>query len=89
MAAAYRPNVKIYAVTNQQSTFTNTALLFGVISRYMDFTHHSEAIEPALRMLVEMWDLTMDERVVVVTDIRKNDKETPVLEIVTLQDLLG
>jgi hypothetical protein len=31
----------------------------------------------------------MDERVVVVTDIRKNDKETPVLEIVTLQDLLG
>jgi pyruvate kinase len=54
MAAAYRPNVKIYAVTNQQSTFTNTALLFGVISRYMDFTHHSEAIEPALRMLVEM-----------------------------------
>jgi pyruvate kinase len=89
MAAAYRPNLKIYAVTNRQTTFTNTALLFGVISRYMDFSHHSEAIEPALKMLIDMWDLSIDQRAVVVTDIRKDDKETPVLEIVTLKDIVS
>lgn len=86
MAAAYRPNVKILAVSNKETTFTNTALLFGVISRYMDFSHHSEAMEPVLKMLVDMGDIKMDSRVVVVTDIRKNDKETPVLEIVTVAD---
>lgn len=89
MAAAYRPNVRIFAFTNKETTYTNTALLFGVTSRYVSFDHHSEMLEPALKMMIECGDIKMDERVVVVTDLRKGDKEIPLLEIVTLSDLFG
>ncbi len=87
LAAAYRPNVKVIAVTNQQTTFTNTALLFGIISRYIEFRHHADALEPAMQMLLDNNEITIDDRVVVVTDLRKDDREIPLLEIVTVKDL--
>ena len=89
LAASYRPNVKVIAVTNNEKTFTNTALLFGIISRYMPFSHHSDALEPAMQMLLDSGEVTMEDRVVVVTDLRKDDREIPLLEIVTLKDLFN
>ncbi len=89
MAAAYRPTVKIFAFTNRETTYTNTTLLFGVSSRYVPFEHHSEMLEPALKMMIEYGDVKMDERVVVVTDLRKWDREIPLVEIVTLSDLFA
>lgn len=88
MAAAYRPRCRIYAVTNQKTTFTNTALLFGVISRYMPYEHHSEALEPALNYMIQRGDITKADRVVVVSDQRKHGIEVPMLEIVAVGDLL-
>jgi hypothetical protein len=38
--------------------------------------------------MLKKWDIKPDERVVVVTDLRKDGKDTPVLEIVTVKDLL-
>lgn len=87
LAAAYRPNLKVIAVTNNQNTFTNTVLLFGIVGRYLDFSHHSDALEPAMQMLLDSGEVTMEDRVVVVTDLRKDDREIPLLEIVTLKDL--
>lgn len=89
MAAAYRPNVKIYAFTNRESTFTNTALLFGVVSRYIPFEHHSEVLEQSLKMMIDMGDVSIEERVIVVTDLRRDGKDIPVLEIVTLKDIIS
>ena len=89
MAAAYRPNVRIFAFTNKETTYTNTTLLFGVTSRYVPFEHHSEMLEPALKMMLDMNDVKMEDRVVVVTDLRKGNKEIPLLEIVTLSDFFG
>ncbi len=87
LAAAYRPNLKVIAVTNNQNTFTNTVLLFGIVGRYLDFSHHADALEPAMQMLLDSGEVTMEDRVVVVTDLRKDDREIPLLEIVTLKDL--
>jgi pyruvate kinase len=53
MAAAYRPNLKIFAFTNKKSTYTNTTILFGVSSRYVPFEHHGEMLEPALKMMLD------------------------------------
>jgi pyruvate kinase len=53
MAAAYRPNVRIFAFTNRETTYTNTTLLFGVTSRYVPFEHHGEMLEPALKMMID------------------------------------
>jgi hypothetical protein len=64
-------------------------LLFGVTSRYVPFEHHGEMLEPALKMMIDSWDVKIDERVVVVTDLRKWDKEIPLLEIVTLTDIFA
>jgi pyruvate kinase len=88
MAAAYRPKCRIYAVTNQKTTFTNTALLFGVISRYMPYEHHSGALDSALRYMIERGDITKSDRVVVVSDQRKHGVEVPMLEIVAVGELL-
>jgi pyruvate kinase len=53
MAAAYRPNLKIYAVTNRKSTFTATAVLFGVVSRYLTFQHHSEVLDETIKLMLK------------------------------------
>ncbi|MBP6085659.1 hypothetical protein KA478_00300 [Patescibacteria group bacterium] len=55
----------------------------------MPFEHHGEMLEPALKAMLDHGDVTIDDRVVVVTDMRKGDKEIPLLEIVTLRDLLS
>jgi len=45
IAAAYKSKIRIYAFTNQETTVTNTNLLFGVKSRYIEYTDHTEALE--------------------------------------------
>lgn len=89
MAAAYRPNVKIIAVTNQQTTYTNTTLLFGVTSRYLDFVDHTDALKPTLKKMLESGDVAMTDRVIVVTDFKNGNREIPLLEIVTPEDVIG
>lgn len=89
MAAAFKPNVRIFAITNNLKTFTNTTLLFGVTSRYLEYEDHSVALEETLKKMIEAGDVTITDRVIVVTDFKKWDKEIPSLEIITLQDLIG
>lgn len=88
LAAAYRPKCPVYAFTNQERTFTNTTILFGVVARYMPFEHHADVLKDAITKLVERNDIGMDDQVVVVSDIIRNDKEIPVLEIVSVRDVL-
>ncbi len=88
LAAAYRPKCPVYAFTNQERTFTNTTILFGVVARHMPFEHHADVLKDALQKLVDRQDIGMDDQVVVVSDIIRNDKEIPVLEIVTVKDIL-
>jgi pyruvate kinase len=45
IAAAYKSKVRVYAFTNQETTVTNTTLLFGVKSRYVEYTDHTQALE--------------------------------------------
>ena len=89
LAAAYRPRCPVFAFTNQENTFTNTTILFGVVARYMPFEHHAEVLKDALQKLVERDNISMEDQVVVVSDIIRNDKEIPVLEIVSVKDVLG
>ncbi len=89
MAAAYKSKVNIYAFTNQEGTFTNTTLLFGVKSRYLPYTHHTEALEEALQRMIAMKDVDSNEQTIVVTDIQKNGHENPTLEIVNIKEYLG
>lgn len=89
MAAAYKSKVRIYAFTNQETTFTNTTLLFGVKSRYLEYEHHTQALEQALERMIKMGDVSIDDKTIVITDIKKNDHENPTLEIVNIKEYLG
>lgn len=88
LAAAYRPKCPVFAFTNQERTFTNTTILFGVVARHMPFKHHADVLKDAIAKLVERGDVSMEDQVVVVSDILRNDKEIPVLEIVSVKDVL-
>lgn len=71
MAAAFKPNVRIFAITNNKKTFTNTTLLFGVTSRYLEYEDHSAVLEDALKKMIEAGDVAITDRVIVVTDFKK------------------
>lgn len=88
LAAAYRPTCPVYAFTNQERTFTNTTILFGVVARYMPFEHHADVLKKAVQRLVDRHDIGLDDQIVVVSDIIRNDNEIPVLEIVTVKDVI-
>lgn len=89
IAAAYRSRINFFAFTNRKSTFTASALYFGVKSRYIPYNHHSEALEQALRKMIQMGDIEWHEKTLVVTDIKKNGYNNPVLEIISPKDYLG
>jgi len=89
IAAAYKSKIRIYAFTNQEKTFTNTTLLFGVKSRYIEYADHTQALEWALQMMLKMWDIERNEKTIVITDIKKNNNENPILKIITVEDFLS
>ncbi len=88
IAAAYKSKIRVYAFTNKESTVTNTTLLFGVKSRYIPYIHHTQALEQALQIMIKMNDIEDDGKTIVITDIKKNNYETPTLEIINVKQFL-
>lgn len=88
LAAAYRPTVPVFAFTNQERTLTNTTVLFGIIARYLPFTHHAEVLKEAIQKLVSTGNIANGDKVVVVSDILRDGKEFPILEVVAVSDVL-
>jgi pyruvate kinase len=86
MASAFRPKVAIYAYTNRYDTQTRTTTLFGVIARYFPFDHHTDVLNHTLHHLVDSGEFNPDDKVVVVSDILRDGKEIPVLQIVTINE---
>jgi pyruvate kinase len=89
IAAAYKSKIKIYAFTNKESTVTNSTLLFWVKSRYLPYEHHTQALEDALQTMIRMKDINSNEKIIVITDIKKDNYETPTLEIIHVDRFLG
>jgi pyruvate kinase len=91
IAAAYKSKIRIYAFTNRESTVTNTTLLFGVKSRYIPYTHHTQtqALEQALQTMVSMNDIEGNDKTIIITDIKKDNSENPTLEIINVKEFLG
>lgn len=83
-AAAYRPQARVYAVTNTPTTVTGLSCRFAVLPRFMPYTSHVEALASTLDMLKQSNQIAVWERVIVVTDILRGEEEIPVVEIVTV-----
>ena len=83
-AAAYRPQVRVYAVTNTPTTVTGLSCRFAVLPRFLPYTSHVEALAATLEMLKSSQQIVSGERVIAVTDILRDGEEIPVVEIVTV-----
>lgn len=89
LIAAYRPNVDIHAFTPQSATVWYMRLLYGVIPHYIDqWSDHESNLDIALQYLLEKNILDIEDRVIAVTDIIKNNNEIPIMEIITVKDIL-
>lgn len=54
----------------------------------MPFEHHADVLKDAIQKLFDRQDVGMDDQIVVVSDILRDNKEIPVLEIVSVRDVL-
>lgn len=86
LAAAFRPRVKVYAFTHAGSSYRFMNVLFGIKAFLLDnwWANHGENLALALQTLKDKWIVKTWDKLVAITDIRKNDKNLPVMEIVTI-----
>ena len=86
LAAAFRPRVKVYAFTHSGSSYRFMNVLFGIKAFLLDNwgANHGENLALALQTLKDKWIVKTWDKLVAITDIRKNDKNLPVMEIVTI-----
>jgi pyruvate kinase len=90
LAAAYRPNIPVYAFTGNEMTIGFMRLLYGIdpvlIPEYR--LEHRENLIQAIQILIEKGQVKKSDRVIAVTDIQNGDKEIPAMEIITIKDIL-
>lgn len=88
LAAAYRPNVPVYACTGNDTTVRFMNALFGIkpVKLANWSVNHMENLESALKTLTASGAISKTGRIVAVTDIPRDGKEVPVLEIIDLAD---
>ncbi|MDQ1344431.1 MAG: Pyruvate kinase [Patescibacteria group bacterium] len=88
LAGAYRPNVPVFAFTGRPTTVRFVNALFGIepilLPEWSD--DHQANLEAALRELRTSKRVSETGRVVAVTDVIRDGKEVPALEIIDLSD---
>lgn len=86
LASAFRPKVKMYAFTHKLSSLRFMNALFGIKAFSINerWKNHWDNLAKAVDVLKEKWVVKTWDRMVAITDIRKNEKNVPVLEILTI-----
>ncbi|EKD66738.1 MAG: hypothetical protein ACD_49C00016G0001 [uncultured bacterium (gcode 4)] len=86
--AAFRPNKPVYAFTGNKNSFKYMNILFWISPFLLDnwSFNHKENVVNSINFLLETGSLTKENRVIVITDIQKDNKEIPALEIITIKD---
>ncbi len=87
LAAAFRPNINIYAFTKNRTTFNFMNILYWVKPFLLeDWSNDCELnLEKALYWMRQDWTLTIGNRVIVISDIQKNGKKIPIIEIIDIE----
>jgi hypothetical protein len=63
-------------------------ILYGVNPHLLlEWWEHQNNLENALKVLLEKWSIRPESRVIAVTDVVKNNKEIPVMEIIKVGDI--
>lgn len=86
LAAAFRPNRKVYAFTMTESSVRYMNALFGIDPIFLpSWSENLGAnLDSAVALLKEKGVLSSGDRIVAVNDIQKEGKEIPVVEIISI-----
>lgn len=91
MASSYRPNIKVFAFSNNASSVKAMNAYFGItpfLHTSWDATNYSTTLDNAIRYLIESWKLKKTDKIVAINDIQKGNREIPIMEIINLWEFL-
>jgi pyruvate kinase len=83
-AAAYRPNLPIFAFTFSEKVRRKLNIHFGLKNFVIEKKSNEENIESAKKVLLEQWLVKTNEKILVVYDSYTNDKVIPTIKIIEL-----
>lgn len=89
LAAAYRPNLPVFAFTGSEKTLRYMNALFGiegVLLNGFSETDHLKNLESAIKLLLSKGKMSEKSRIVAVTDVLRNGREVPALQILDLSE---
>lgn len=88
LAAWFRPKKIVYAFSSNPNTVNYMNVLFWVDPTLLDNWSESykENVISWINLLLAKWKLTRESKVIAITDIQKNGKEIPAIEIITISD---
>ncbi len=90
-ASAFRPEIKTYAFTPNNSTVKLCNAYFGIDSILLekwDSENYNKTLEKAIKLLVNKWLLNKKNKIIAINDIQKKDVEIPVMEIINVWDFV-
>ncbi len=91
LAAWFRPAKKVFAFTWEQKTIGYLNVLFW-IKWYLlnDWTNiYKDNLKNAIKLLISEWRLGQEDKIIVITDLQKDEIEIPVLEIINIKDFVN
>lgn len=91
LTSAFRPNIKIFAFTNKESSVRTMNSLYWINPIYLekwDSESYIENMDQAVNYLVKNKLITKDCKIVAINDIQRNGKEIPIMEIINLKEYL-
>ncbi len=91
LASAFRPEIKTYAFTNSQKTVSICNSFFWIEPIYLeswDSKNYTKTLEDAIKFLNKKGLLNYTDKLIAINDIQRWDKEIPVMEIISVKDIL-
>ncbi len=86
-ASNFRPNMPIYAFTNQTDTVKRLNTVYGVEPIIFDFDTKN-AVASAIKILLEKELIDEDDVIVLFSDTTKNEFKSPSISIITVSEYL-
>ncbi len=87
LAAAFRPNIDVYAFTKNDTSVNYMNILYWIKPVLLpNWTNdYLSNIEGAINILKSKFLLSKNDKIIAITDIQKNWKEFPIIEIIEIE----
>lgn len=91
LTSAFRPNMKVFAFTNKESSVRIMNSLYAINPIYLpnwNKENYIETMDQAISYLINNNLVKRDSKVVAINDIQRNGKEIPIMEVINLKEYL-